>query len=542
MKAVLRSALLFGGLAAAPAFAQTPYLVKDILPGEQGSAPLDFVGVGNQALFLASYATPSVWVTDGTAANTQPLLPSPAGDSLRGPFLFTSVGARACFGTRGVFTPPPHPHFWCTDGTSAGTYVVSPDSLNEFFQDPVTRSFPTLGSAVFFIAQRSPYGRFSLWKSDGTPTGTTKVVDLPYRDGNYAPIRLAATTNRLYFFYLDEARGADLWTSDGTANGTYVLASGIPSNGVLSLIPFGDRMIFSGYTTSTGYEPWITDGTVAGTRLIRELTPGEHGSFTNRVQPYFDGSSAVLDGSAYFGSLGDAGAELWKTDGTAEGTVRFDLCPGTCSSEPKQIRAANGRIYFSATDGVHGREPWHTQGVTQAPQMISDLVWGSGDSYAGEFTAAGDKVYFTADGKLFVLEPGNFPAEVPLKQGSEMASFPLRLQVVGTTLYFTANVPSTGAELWAISNVVTSASEPEASASALALRTVGARSVELTATAGAVRVEAFDLLGRRVATLHDGDASGTLRLALPPSLGVGAYVVRATADSGQTASALVRAR
>jgi serine protease AprX len=43
---------------------------------------------------------------------------------------------------------------------------------------------------------------------------------------------------------------------------------------------------------------------------------------------------------------------------------------------------------------------------------------------------------------------------------------------------------------------------------------------------GSVRAEAFDVLGRRAALLHDGPTTGTLTLAWPDDLAAGAYIVR----------------
>ncbi len=56
-----------------------------------------------------------------------------------------------------------------------------------------------------------------------------------------------------------------------------------------------------------------------------------------------------------------------------------------------------------------------------------------------------------------------------------------------------------------------------------------------------VRVDLFDLLGRRVATLHDGEAaaSQTLDIQLPSSLTSGAYLARVT---GERFSQTVRVR
>ena len=56
------------------------------------------------------------------------------------------------------------------------------------------------------------------------------------------------------------------------------------------------RVVFSAQTPTTGREPWITDGTPAGTSLLKDLTPGNVGSF---------GSSGVLGaaGHVWFGCI-----------------------------------------------------------------------------------------------------------------------------------------------------------------------------------------------------------------------------------------------
>jgi len=62
----------------------------------------------------------------------------------------------------------------------------------------------------------------------------------------------------------------------------------------------------------------------------------------------------------YFAATdGEHGVELWRSDGTAEGTVMVqDFQPGPAPSNPEQLTAADGTLYFTADDGVHGHELW----------------------------------------------------------------------------------------------------------------------------------------------------------------------------------------
>ena len=51
------------------------------------------------------------------------------------------------------------------------------------------------------------------------------------------------------------------------------------------------------------------------------------------------------------------GPEVWKTDGTAEGTVMVkDINPGSDGSDIKELVVFNDKVYFGANDGVNGQK------------------------------------------------------------------------------------------------------------------------------------------------------------------------------------------
>jgi ELWxxDGT repeat protein len=56
---------------------------------------------------------------------------------------------------------------------------------------------------------------------------------------------------------------------------------------------------------------------------------------------------------------GTNGNELWKTDGTSEGTMLLrDINPGVSGSIPSRLTTFNGKLFFSSNDGAHGTELW----------------------------------------------------------------------------------------------------------------------------------------------------------------------------------------
>jgi ELWxxDGT repeat protein len=67
----------------------------------------------------------------------------------------------------------------------------------------------------------------------------------------------------------------------------------------------------------------------------------------------------------YFSATdGKHGQELWRSDGTVDGTVMVaDINPGSADSlvggtNAGNMAVINGSLYFAADDGVHGRELW----------------------------------------------------------------------------------------------------------------------------------------------------------------------------------------
>ncbi len=106
-----------------------------------------------------------------------------------------------------------------------------------------------------------------------------------------------------------------------------------------------------------------------------------------------------LNGIAYFAADSSVnGRELWRTDGTDEGTwVVRDINPGSAASDPDTLFTFQSGLYFVAADGVHGRELWRTDGSVQGARMVADIYPGSLGSNPNNFAIAGPLLYFNAD-------------------------------------------------------------------------------------------------------------------------------------------------
>jgi ELWxxDGT repeat protein len=96
------------------------------------------------------------------------------------------------------------------------------------------------------------------------------------------------------------------------------------------------------------------------------------------------GGFTVFNGALYFAADdGVNGYELWKSDGTAAGTVmvkNINTAAGA-SSYPYDFTVLNGALYFQADDGVNGYELWQSDGTGANTQLLKDICPGVCDGF-----------------------------------------------------------------------------------------------------------------------------------------------------------------
>src|SRR5204863_136231 len=121
-----------------------------------------------------------------------------------------------------------------------------------------------------------------------------------------------------------------------------------------------------------GRELWKSDGTAAGTVLVKDINPGS--TCCSPASVYHSNLTAV--GATLFFSASDGvhGGELWKSNGTAAGTVLVkDINPGSAGSYPVFLADVRGTLFFGADDGVHGGELWKSNGTAAGTVLVKDV-------------------------------------------------------------------------------------------------------------------------------------------------------------------------
>ena len=181
-----------------------------------------------------------------------------------------------------------------------------------------------------------------------------------------------------------------------------------------------------------------------------EGIPSEYGP-----NAFMDGFVASA-GTVYFGaSDGIHGFEPWRSDGTAAGTrLVADVCPGSCASQPHGFAVVGRNVFFLADDGFHGPELWKSDGTAAGTALVKDLL------AAGEIGSLHGLAELS--GRLiFALDYYGERSELWTSDGTAAGTFRLAqfgraslgnnlvpLARLGRKLFFVAWAPAHGEELW----------------------------------------------------------------------------------------------
>ena len=211
--------------------------------------------------------------------------------------------------------------------------------------DSLFISQDSVGTTQFYYTYFDRDIGYELWVSDGT-TGQLVADILP---GSQNSVREAfsdgavATRGDDLFFVVDDGTGSrdDLWITDGSEAGTRRLSGpGTPVGEIKpwqgagrrdSFLVEGDKLFFSAGTPSGGVELYVSDGTLNGTKLVADIIPGADSS-----QPeHFFGAGGLLFFSPSRGPDDDS---VFATDGTP-GVVRKISDPGNAINGTAEMLA-----------------------------------------------------------------------------------------------------------------------------------------------------------------------------------------------------------
>ena len=396
-------------------------LVADIMPGAADSFPGNLTVFNGVLVFSANSPNGrQLYVTDGSAGGTHPLKNLGPGIVLFHESCLDVVGDRLYFFADG--SDGNGPGVWISDGTDAGTQDIHPAGITNGYCLSNEPGFAAAGNKVLFQGFDSTHGYelFRTDGTLAGTALVRDIAPGSAKTGDSSTPSNFVSIGALACFSVGQGGGdgladAEPWCSDGTAQGTLPLGDlnpGTDSSLPMGFTRVGADIVFSAFAPALGRRVWRSDGSAANTiafgsggvnNIVRDsqtegpaggaldAPPFEHdgslvyfpctfalsgpGLCTQNVEPgqestaaFYQFATLAIDQLRVFPG-GDA---LMSCDTVAAGRelCRFragpgdtqaalvDIAAGGASSSPDQFTLSGTYIYFTADDGVHGRELW----------------------------------------------------------------------------------------------------------------------------------------------------------------------------------------
>ncbi len=254
-------------------------------------------------------------------------------------------------------------------GIGGGLYLVKDVRSGEESSNPL--HLTSASGGVFFSADDGLVGQ-ELHYTQGDAFSTRLVKDIWPGEGNSSsPQELTKLGQSLFFTADDGENGRELWISDNTESGTFMVKD-INTNGSSDpnwLRVMDGVLYFMAYTEDYGRELWRSDGTADGTYMMKDINPGSNSSFywipdvpysTAAFYPHHE--MLIVHGDSLYFSADSGeqyGVEMWRTDGTVNGTeLVIDIASGSESSWPNRYFSLGDKLYFTSYSEERGRQLW----------------------------------------------------------------------------------------------------------------------------------------------------------------------------------------
>lgn len=333
--------------------------------------------------------------------------------------------------------------------------IKQSSSLNASENSSWPRNFSVLPDKLMFIASLGNSNFYDLWTSDGTDEGTVRIIAA---NSNYPPVVTDGMTvwvNKIIYAANDGYFGYEPWISDGTPNNTRMIKDIKPNNSNYSSVDgsepryfkiFKDKAYFQA-DTWYGSQLFVTDGTTDGTVMLTKTGTGDRepsGFIEFNDKLFFSCQNN-------FGTM----AQLWVTDGTVDGTYEFKAIDNGYVPSGFPSIVYKNKLYFTANSSSLGYELWVSDGTNSGTQLFKDIneTMERGSSPHG-FTIFRDNLYFIADdgihGNELWCTNGDstyLVKDIFLNGGGLDYS---DLYVLGNKLFFAArqNVSDLNSQLW----------------------------------------------------------------------------------------------
>jgi len=258
------------------------------------------------------------------------------------------------------------------------------DSSKHIYGAGELSNITELNGNLYFVAQDT-FGNEELWTSNGTQQGTAMVKDIN-PDGNAQIGNMRIVGGKLLFIASDNNNGDfDLFSSDGTSGGTVKIRDinqnwndGLSAQRAAN---FGNKVLFC-----TNTDLMSTDGTVGGTESLKSIAN------YSPAQGYCE-----VNGKAYFILTDNFNKpQLWMTNGTSAGTeMAFNLGDSANIITVDKLLSFNNKLYMVASITGQGSDLFSYDGNVNGTFEHIRLVQG-GNSYPHALNVVNNQLFFVA--------------------------------------------------------------------------------------------------------------------------------------------------
>lgn len=327
------------------------------------------------ALYFLAKNGRSLWRSDGTAGGTYVVNAS----QIQTNFYGLCATTDSLYWIQSNNVAGGGQYLWRSDGTAAGTAQAGQISDNG------STLFPTIVNNRFAVTTYSLTPPARILRVNGFPPLTLLT------DYSYQPSGLEISGDRLIVLDGVQFNGTTpsfkLWAYEAGQTTLLQEFESLPNFNLYNinrvtedLHGLADGSAIFGARAGGDEELWRTDGTPAGTYLLADLNPSGSSSPQNFVR---------LNGQQWlFTAFDGVSTAWWISDGTAAGTFKVaDLWPATSPLELTTVPTVKNtalilnRLYFSMNNGEIGFEPWVLElpdslasGTIQVARPLSDLA------------------------------------------------------------------------------------------------------------------------------------------------------------------------
>ena len=387
--------------------------IKDLLSIPVSSIINKFFIANNHFYFQAlDTLGVELWRSDGTPNGTQRLAdifpgPDPSYpnqlEEMNGTIYFSATSPD----TNGLFLT----QMWAVDGINASIKKVSDAPLAPYNLPTSFSEKKAFKGKLYFAGGTPDKGAIDveLWSSDGSANGTSQLKEINPDLVSIAnpqdsdPEWFIELNGKLYFKARTRVLGDEWWVTDGTSNGTSLLKeiySGPQSGlyGGISPMKIGNYIFFIGIDEIHGMELWRTNGTAGGTQLYKETQVGQNGTIINLY--------TELNGELLYSTKIAGISKLWITNQPIMGTVMLDtvapfLPISTISNCEACVPTVNNVALIPSSESFYEKtQLWRTDGTPLGTWQIDTDFSGGPVELLRNFVSHKGKLYFIANDSL----------------------------------------------------------------------------------------------------------------------------------------------